>query len=211
MKVRLERSFPIAASPDTTWSVLADIEAVAGCMPGAKITERIDDTHYKGTVAVKLGPANMTFRGEIEVVELNPVERRMRLVAKGRDTTGASVAEMDLTARVEPAADGTSTLIGNSEASVGGKAAAFGGRLMDAVSEQILKQFGANFTAKVAAAQAAASTAPAPVAEASGPATALKPAAAGSAPPAQPQELNGLALLWAIIKDWFRGIFGRKR
>ncbi|MFM7658869.1 MAG: SRPBCC domain-containing protein, partial [Burkholderiaceae bacterium] len=47
--------------------MLCDIEAVASCMPGARITERIDAQHYKGTVSVKFGPASMSFRGEIEV------------------------------------------------------------------------------------------------------------------------------------------------
>jgi carbon monoxide dehydrogenase subunit G len=120
-------------------------------MPGARITEKVDDTHYKGTVAVKLGPASLSFRGQIEVLERDAATRTLKLSAKGTDTTGASFATMDLTARVEDESDGTSALVGSSEATVGGKAAAFGGRMMDAVSEQILKQFGANFTAKVVA------------------------------------------------------------
>src|SRR3954454_4536596 len=56
MKVQLEKCFAIPASADTAWTLLQDIERVAGCMPGAKITERIDDRHYKGTVSVKFGP-----------------------------------------------------------------------------------------------------------------------------------------------------------
>jgi hypothetical protein len=31
-----------------------------------------------------------------------------------------------------------------------------------------------------------------------------------SSPPPAARELNGLALLWAIIKDWLRGLFSRK-
>jgi len=216
MKVRLERAFAIPASPERTWAVLADIEQVAGCMPGAKITQRIDDTHYKGTVAVKLGPANLTFRGDIEVKNLDPAARSLSLAAKGNDTTGASFATMDLTARVEPVADGTSSLVGTSEASVGGKAAAFGSRMMDAVSDQILKQFAANFATRVAAAEAAAATVSATApssAGASDTAAGPPPSASTSAPPAEAApaaELNGLSLLWAIVRDWFRGLFGRR-
>ena len=100
-------------------------------------------------MTVRLGPANLTFRGAIEVKASDPATGTLQLSAKGTDTTGASVAAMELTARVEPAADGLSSLIGTSEASVGGKAAAFGGRMMDAASDQILKQFAANFAAQI--------------------------------------------------------------
>jgi carbon monoxide dehydrogenase subunit G len=224
MKVRLERTFAMPASAERTWIVLSDIERVAGCMPGAKITQRVDDTHYKGTVAVKLGPANLTFRGDIEVKALDAATRTLTLSAKGNDTTGASFATMDLTARVEPAADGTSALVGMSEASVGGKAAAFGGRMMDAVSDQILKQFAANFAARVAEAEAALA-APAtgqprsasgtPAGDASAAIPGATPASAravdtGPAVATQQAELNGFALLWAIFRDWLRGLFRRK-
>ena len=49
MKVQLEKTFPLPASADAAWAVLRDVEAVAACMPGAAITERLDDRHYKGT------------------------------------------------------------------------------------------------------------------------------------------------------------------
>ena len=63
MKVELEKSFPLPAPAEAAWALLQDVEAVAGCMPGARITERVDATHYKGTVTVRLGPSSMAFRG----------------------------------------------------------------------------------------------------------------------------------------------------
>ena len=71
MKVQIEKVFAMPASADVSWKFLQDIAAVGACMPGAKITERLDDTHYKGTVSVKVGPATMSFRGDIEVRELD--------------------------------------------------------------------------------------------------------------------------------------------
>jgi len=235
MKVQIERRFAIPAPPEATWRVLADIPTVASCMPGARITEKIDDAHYKGTVAVKLGPASLSFRGQIEVRECDAATRTLKLSAKGTDTTGASFATMDLTARIEADGDGASALVGASEAAVGGKAAAFGGRMMDAMSEQILKQFGANFTARVAAASESASTANAAAAPAAevgpdaierttaasgGDAASVGPAPSGQpstppprapAAPAEAPQLNGLALLWAVFVDWLRGLFGKKK
>jgi carbon monoxide dehydrogenase subunit G len=209
MKVQLDRTFAMPASADATWAMLQDIEAVAACMPGAAITERIDAQHYKGTVALKVGPASLKFKGEIEVKELDAATRTLRLVAKGTDTSGTSAASMDLTARVEAADGGLSTLVGYAEASVSGKVAAFASRMMDAVADQILKQFAANFAARVAAQQPAPAQPPAPpTAAASGAAAGPGPSAAPA--PAAQKELNGLALLWAVLKDWLRGLFSKK-
>ena len=238
MKVALEKSFPMPGDVQAVWGVLQNIEGVAGCMPGAKITERIDDTHFKGTVAVKVGPASMSFKGDIEVKQLDAAKHTLRLIGKGSDTSGTSGATMDLTARVEAGADaGSSNLIGISEVTMSGKAAAFGGRMMGSVADQILKQFAGNFGKKVAAAVtpvlAQATPAVATVAPAADPAPAFSATSAAApvevptltpAPPAsrtvptpaaadtdEPEnKINALALVWAIIRDGFRNLFRRK-
>jgi hypothetical protein len=77
-----------------------------------------------------------------------------------------------------------------------GKAAAFGGRMMSSVADQVLKQFADNLATQVQAQ------------------TATAPAQAAAAPAPQPlaqSQLNGLALLWAIVKDWLRSLFTAKR
>ncbi len=202
MKTKLEKTFPMPASAEATWALLQDIEAVAGCMPGAKITERIDDRHYKGTIAVKLGPASLSFRGDIEVKAIEASTRTLQLFAKGTDTTGGSGASMDLTARVEAGDAATCQLMGTSEVSVSGKAATFGARVMGPVSDQVMNKFAANFAAKVQTMQ--------PQAAAETEAGAAAPAAAAP-PAAEAKPLNALALLWAVIKDWLRSLFTAKR
>lgn len=198
MKVQLEKSFPLPGPAEAAWALLQDVEAVAGCMPGARITERVDDRHFKGTVAVKMGPANMNFRGEVEVRDIEPATRSLHLLGHGTDSTGTSGAAMDLRARVEAVDAASCRLVGTSEVSVSGKAAAFGGRLMSGVADQVLQQFAANFAQRL-------------------PAVAPAEAAVEGAQPAQPQPqpasppLNGLALLWALVRDWFHHLFGARR
>jgi len=216
MKVELEKTFPMPGTAAASWEFLQNVEGVAGCMPGAKITERVDDTHYKGTISVRVGPAGMSFKGEIEVQALEAATRTLHLVGKGSDTSGTSGASMDLVARIEPGeTEGTSNLVGRSQVTMSGKAAAFGGRMMGSVADQILKQFAANFAAQVQARSAAGA---AGVADAS---TSLPAAAAATGSPSQPlpsspptpapaNELNALALFWAMLRDWFRGLFRRK-
>ena len=225
MKVELAKTFPLPAPPDVAWKLLQDVEAVATCMPGAKITQRIDDTRYKGTVTVRVGPATLSFRGDIEVKEIDGATRTLRLVGSGSDTTGSSAGSMDLTARIDAAEDGRSTLNGQSVVSLSGKAAAFGGRMVNSVADQILGQFAGNFAARLPAAAArntsaavssasATSTSAADAAASSAGASTAPPASASTAPgsaPPPPAELNGLALLWAVIRDWLRGLFAGKR
>jgi len=173
-------------------------------MPGAKITESLGEGRYKGTMTVKIGPATMSFRGEVEVRDIDPGQKSLALRAKGTDSTGTSGAAMDLEARVEATGDGSSNLIGASEVSMSGKAAAFGGRMMNSVADQIMQQFAANFAAQVAAVSARQA---APAANAGAGAA---PAEALPSPPAVASELNGLALAWAVFKDWLRSLFHRK-
>jgi carbon monoxide dehydrogenase subunit G len=207
MKVELEKTFPMPASSEVAWEFLQNLEAVAGCMPGAKITERLADGGYKGTVTVRVGPATMSFRGEVAVHDVDPAAHSLRVLGKGTDSTGTSGASMDLAARIEAVAAGSSNLVGRSEVSMSGKAAAFGGRMMTSVADQILKQFADNFAAQVAALAAQRTAAVTPASAA--PAAVAENAVAGVPPPVA-RELNGLALIWAVLKDWLRGLF-RKR
>ncbi|MBN3763587.1 SRPBCC family protein [Burkholderia sp. Ac-20365] len=212
MKVVLDKAFPLAASADSAWQLMQDIEAVAACMPGAKITERIDDTHYKGTITVRLGPATMSFKGDIEVLALDAAARSLHLLGKGTDASGGSAATMDLTAAVEPT-HAACTLTGKSEVTMSGKAAAIGGRLMAPASEQLLKQFVANFAARLDAMQAAQPVSiDSPQSEtAQTDKETIAPAArASTPPPTQAAELNGFAFVWAMIRDWLHGRFSHK-
>jgi hypothetical protein len=233
MKVRLDRTFPMPASADTAWALLQDVVGVAACMPGAAITETVDATHYKGTVAVKFGPASMSFRGDIEVLGLDAATRTLRLIGKGTDSTGSSGASLELTARIDAVDAASCSLVGASEVSMSGKAAAFGGRMMGSVADQVLKQFAGNFATRVQAMQAEAASAgtaaPGASAETAAPdapsgsdgadgavspggaaAAGVSSASNAAAAPA-PTPLNALALAWAVLKDWLRSLFAARR
>jgi len=195
MKVNLEKSFPMPVTADAAWRLLQDVEAVAGCMPGAKITERRDDTHYLGNVTARVGPATLSFSGTIEVMEVDAASRTLRLLGKGADRSGSSGASMDLTARIDPAPDGKSVLVGKSDVTLTGKAATFGGRMIGPVADQILKQFAANFATRV---QQVEATGPAETGAGTAGETTSEPS------------LNALALIWNVIKDALRRLLGRR-
>lgn len=218
MEVKLDKRYPIAATPEQAWAVLSDIRAMAACMPGAQITEQLDDTHYKGTVKSKVGPAVMNFGGDIELQGLDANTRTLQMLGKGADKSGSSAA-MQLTASLEDAPEpGTVMLVGVATITVSGKLAQFGSRLLVPVSDALLAQFADNFRAAAQAVPAAAGVAPAAEASAADPqaseGTAPAPmAATAPRPPAAPapvKELNALALMWTVFKGWLAGLFGKK-
>ena len=202
MEVKLDKRYPLEVDAARAWAVLRDVPATAGCMPGAAITEQVDATHYKGSVKVKVGPANAAFAGDIEVLALDEDQRMLQLLGKGADRSGSS-ASMNLTATVEEGeAPGTSVLVGQAAVIVNGKFAQFGGRMMVQVSEMLLLQFADNF-------RVAAAALPAPVVAGAAAQTSAEPSAA-PAVPAKPNEINALALLWGLVKGWVAGLFGKR-
>lgn len=159
MEVRLDKRYPVAASPAACWAVLGDIRAVAACMPGAQITEQVDATHFKGTVRSKVGPAVMSFGGDIELQGRDEAAQALKMLGKGADKSGSS-ASMQLTAHLEPGTPDGTVLVGVATIVVSGKLAQFGSRLLVPVSDAMLAQFADNFRA--AAAKAAAGLVDAP-------------------------------------------------
>lgn len=191
MEVKLDKQYPLDVTVDQAWAILSDIRATAACMPGAQITEQLDDTHFKGTVRSKIGPAMMSFGGEIELKRLEAATHTLQMVGKGADKAGSSAA-MDLTATLVPGAEpGHCVLQGQAVVTVSGKLAQFGSRLLVPVSDAMLGQFAGHFR-NAAAAVTVAAPAPAP------------------APAPKATELNALALAWAVIKGWLAGLFGRR-
>lgn len=165
MEVKLDKRYPIPSGVDACWTVLSDIRATGACMPGAQITEQVDETHYKGQVKAKVGPASMQFAGEIEVLGLDAEKRSLQMLGKGADRGGSS-ASMKLSAHLEPGEEaGTTVLVGQATVTVSGKLAQFGSRLLVPVSDAMLAQFADNFRAAAAAVPASAPSAPASAAD----------------------------------------------
>jgi uncharacterized protein len=217
MEVKLDKRYLLDVSIEQAWTVLSDIRATAVCMPGAAITEQVDATHYKGTVKSKVGPAVMSFGGDIEVLDMNVADKRLQMLGKGADKSGSS-ASMNLTAHLEAGeTPGHSVLVGQATVIVSGKLAQFGSRLLVPVSDAMLTQFAGNFRNAAAAVPVAAAAATQGAAAVSAPDASATPGAASASPPpaaavpvAKQTELNALALIWTLIKGWFAGLFGKK-
>jgi uncharacterized protein len=206
MEVKLDKRYPLDVDPARAWVILSDIKAVTACMPGADLTEELSPTSHKGSVKVKVGPAVAQFGGLVDVLELDAATHKMVLRGKGADKGGSS-ASMDLTATIEANPDNPEhcVLHGDSAVIVNGKFAQFGGRLMVQVSDMILTQFVENF-------RQAAHALPAPAGSQQDGATTVNNPADVSQTPAPPKvatEINGLAIFWVLIKNWWSSLFGK--
>jgi carbon monoxide dehydrogenase subunit G len=232
MEVKLDKRYAVPSTPRQAWAVLGDVHATARCMPGAQITEQIDATRYKGTVQTRIGPAQMMFNGEIEVLGFDEARHELKLSGKGADRAGSS-ATMVLAARIEPGdAPGNAVLVGQATVTVSGKLAQFGNRLLVPASDALLGQFADNFRAAAAAvpddglpselpatrealaASTSETTVTLMVQAGQAPGAALAPRAPGTvaapaaAAPVKP--LSVFSLLWRMLRDALGRLFGRK-
>jgi len=140
--MRIENTVEVDAPLDRVWALVNDIPRVAPCMPGAALTGVVDDQTYEGTVAVKLGPLRMSYKGKVVVEEVDEASHSARLAASGRDTKGAGTARASVETRLEPAGDAKTRLQVTSDVQLTGKVASFGrGGAINDVATRLFGQF----------------------------------------------------------------------
>src|SRR5919206_2665668 len=175
--MRIENVVEVDAPLERVWALVNDIPRVAPCMPGAALTGVLDDSTYEGTVAVKLGPLRMSYKGKVVVEEVDEVNHSARLAASGRDTKGAGTARASVQTRLEAAGDTHTRLQVTSDVQLTGKVASFGrGGAINDVAPRLFGQFADCLRATLEA-QPTAATAGA------GAPAAPPPGAAPAAPP----------------------------
>lgn len=140
-------TFKVNAPVDQVWALLMQPEEVTGCVPGAAITEKIDDQHFKGTVKIKLGAVQVSYRGEMEM-KPDEAARTITLSGKGTEARGSGGASGRMT--VALSADGRATNIQiDSQVDVTGKVATFGRGIMQDVASRLTRQFGTCLASKL--------------------------------------------------------------
>lgn len=205
--MEFDNSFEVPLPPAEAWPVLMDIRRIAPCMPGAELTEIVDDKTYKGKIAVRLGPVSLAFAGLVVFEEIDDANRRARVKAQGSDAKGRGGANAAATFRLEPAGTGSKVLV-HTDLALSGAVAQYGRGVgvVQATAAQIMTQFANNLKAQLAK-QAPAAAAPA-VAATSG--TASTPAAStpGTPPPVKP--ISGFSLMARVLWDWIVRLFRRR-
>jgi uncharacterized protein len=144
MAIKIEKSFQAPEPAEEVWKVLSDPRSVASCVPGAQVTEAVDDRTYKGVIKVKLGPTVTDYKGEAHVERLDEQNREIEMIGKGQDVRGKGSASMKMTGKVREMQEGGSEVITISELNVVGILAQMGSRMIQEVANQMFEQFTKN-------------------------------------------------------------------
>jgi len=179
--MRLENSFEVPAPPEQAWALLLDVPRVVPCMPGATLTETVDETHWKATVDVKLGPVALTFLTDVAREEEDQVAGRVKLLANAREARGRGNAKATIDSSLVPVAGGTRVDI-VTELQLTGAAAQFGRSVVPTVAGQLTADFAECLRSRLEPPPAAADEEPA------------LPASETAAAP-----LHGFSLLWRSL------------
>lgn len=166
MSLRFEHAFVVKAAADQVWAYLTDPYRVAPALPGASITEKVDEETYGGTITVKVGPVSARYRGTVRFEKLDPASRTAQIVASGQDTSGRGGADMRMSSRLVERTAGETEVSVVSEVSVTGILAQFGRGLMQEVSNQMFRKFTEGLRAELerpTSAEAPAAAAAAPI------------------------------------------------
>jgi len=144
--VKLSNSFDIDRPAADVFDIFLDIERVATCMPGSRLTGQVDEDTYEGEVKIKVGPMTVAYAGQATFVDIDKDARRLTLRAKGRETRGAGGADAMIVAQLHEQGRGTRVNIAT-DLSIRGKVAQFGRGAIGEVAGGLMQQFAHNVEA----------------------------------------------------------------
>jgi carbon monoxide dehydrogenase subunit G len=134
----------IAAAPQRVWEGLNDPAILKTCIPGCEQLDKTSPTDFVATARLKIGPLSALFKGKVTLSDLDP-PKRCRLTGEGQGGV-AGFAKGGAEVVLSPEGEGT-VLTYNASASVGGKLAQIGQRLIDGAAKQIADDFFKRFAA----------------------------------------------------------------
>lgn len=146
MEVQADRTFQVAKKIDAVWELLRNPARVVMCIPGAQLTETLDDSHFRGKVSIKIGPVTAKFNGEAEFSKLNAESHELVLSGKGTDTGGKGNASMSMHLKLTAKDSDCTEVSSRMTMSINGKLAQFGARMIVAVNNKLFDQFIRDFT-----------------------------------------------------------------
>ena len=198
MAVRIEKTFQVKEPVDEVWTLLSDPRQVVSCVPGAQLTEAVDERTFKGAISVKVGPTVTDYKGQVHIDRLDAQTHEIELAGKGQDVRGRGSASMKMTGKVRALPGGTTEVTAVSEVNIVGLLAQLGARVISDVADLTFAEFTKRFQEQLTRVSAAEN-----------PATPENPIGEAGEPP-KPVNAVGLlfAALGAAIGRFFRRLFG---
>jgi carbon monoxide dehydrogenase subunit G len=131
-------------------------------MPGAELTEVLNDHQYKGKVSIKMGPVSLSFNGDVDITERDEVTKRMVMNAKGSEMKGKGQANAKIISSLERNGSGTRMRI-SQDLDLSGPLAQYGRGMIQDVTGSLMDEFAGRIQADLSRGRNGHAAAPAPV------------------------------------------------
>lgn len=153
MAMTMQGEVTLPADREKVWRALNDPEVLKAAIPGCQELEKVGNTEFQAIAKVSVGPVKATFKGGVTLADLDPPNG---YTIRGEGQGGvAGWAKGGAKVRLEDVEGGT-RLVYDVEATVGGKIAQLGGRLINGVAKKYADEFFANFARILSPAESAA-------------------------------------------------------
>ncbi|WP_051953741.1 SRPBCC family protein [Xenophilus azovorans] len=192
--MKLNNSFVVEAPLEQVWTLFDELDTVIPCMPGAAYLGREGDEH-RVSMKVKIGAIVSDFQGTVSFLERDGASHRTVMRGAARDAGGKGAASATIETRLAAADPARTQVAVETDLSMTGRLAQFGGPIIADIAQRLVGQFTGNLQQVLQTRVPA--TAPARPLDASPDAPmAASAASAATAPPApaQPGEVQPLDL-----------------
>ena len=208
--LKIEERFELDAHPEVVWAYLTQPELIVVCLPGAELTEVIDERNFVGRVKVKLGAVAMEYQGTAEFTEMDRERRVIRMEGKGQERRGGGTATLSMEGTVRELEGDRSEVSVVADIRLAGKIVSFGRGMIQAVTAEVFKEFAERLADELAPHSPAAG----PAGASGGPTVVSGGAGASGAAPGMATDVSSeavalLPLLFRSLRSWLRRLFGQ--
>lgn len=162
MQLTSQQTLPV--SQQQAWEALNDVTLLQASIPGCESITPTGDNQYEMAIMAAVGPVKARFKGKLRLTDLQPpISYTMHFEGQGG---AAGHGKGSAQVRLEPASTRETLLHYSAQASVGGKIAQIGSRLVDMAAQKMANEFFATFNAKLAERYGVAAAPAAPAAPA---------------------------------------------
>ena len=146
MEVKAEKNLKLNQEPAMIWECMIDPSFMVKSVPGAELTEQLDERNFKGKISIKIGPVTAKFNGEAEFTKLEEADYELTMEGKGLDTSGKGGANMTMNIKLSTLEEGGTEMQSSMSLSITGRLAQFGARMIVAVNNKMFDQWATSFT-----------------------------------------------------------------
>ena len=136
----MEGKFTLRAPIQKLWDTLLDPETLLSCIPGAEKIERIDEKTFDCVVKQKVGPISVKFKFKSILSKVEP-PKHMEVDGEGEDIGKAGHFVQKSVVDLRETSGGEVEISYRTDATVVGKLAMFGDRIMRAKAKKVEEEF----------------------------------------------------------------------